>query len=53
MWMCVSVCEYLVIRCDKTTVHEIIDRCTFIYGKENGNRELGTGFPCTYDNVFS
>jgi hypothetical protein len=25
MWICVSVCEYLVIWCDKTTVHEVID----------------------------
>jgi hypothetical protein len=25
MWLCVRVCEHLVIRCDKTTVHEIID----------------------------
>jgi hypothetical protein len=25
MWMCVSVCEYLLIWCYKTTVHEIID----------------------------
>jgi hypothetical protein len=25
MWICASVCEYLVIWCDKTTVHEIID----------------------------
>jgi hypothetical protein len=23
MWICVSVCEYLLIWCDKTTVHEI------------------------------
>jgi hypothetical protein len=29
MWICVSVCEYLVIWCDETTVHEIID-CTYI-----------------------
>jgi hypothetical protein len=39
--MCVSVCEYLVIWCDKTTVHEIIDcssktmlTLTFSYIKE-------------------
>jgi hypothetical protein len=25
MWICVSVCEYLLIWCDKTTVHEIND----------------------------
>jgi hypothetical protein len=25
MWICVSVCEYLVIWCNNTTVHEIID----------------------------
>jgi hypothetical protein len=25
MWICVSVFEYLLIWCDKTTVHEIID----------------------------
>jgi hypothetical protein len=25
LWICVSVYEYLVIWCDKTTVHEIID----------------------------
>jgi hypothetical protein len=25
MWICVSVSEYLLIWCDKTTVHEIID----------------------------
>jgi hypothetical protein len=24
MWICASVCECLVIWCDKTTVHEII-----------------------------
>jgi hypothetical protein len=28
--MCVCVCEYLVIWCDKTTVHEIID-CSSIH----------------------
>jgi hypothetical protein len=27
MWICVNVCEYLVIWCDKTTVYELID-CT-------------------------
>jgi hypothetical protein len=25
MWICVSVCEYLALWCDKVTVHEIID----------------------------
>jgi hypothetical protein len=25
MWICISACEYLVIWCDKTTVHEITD----------------------------
>jgi hypothetical protein len=30
MWICVSVCEYLVIWCDKTTVHEIIDSSSSI-----------------------
>jgi hypothetical protein len=25
MWICVTVCEYLVIRCDKIIVHEIAD----------------------------
>jgi hypothetical protein len=25
MWICVSVCEYLVLLCDKATAHEIID----------------------------
>jgi hypothetical protein len=30
MWICVSVSEYLLIWCDKTTVHEIID-CSSIF----------------------
>jgi hypothetical protein len=25
MWICISVCEYLVIWCGQTTVYEIID----------------------------
>jgi hypothetical protein len=25
LWICVSVCEYLVIWCNKSTVHEILD----------------------------
>jgi hypothetical protein len=25
MWICVSACEYLIIWCDKATVHKIID----------------------------
>jgi hypothetical protein len=29
MWICVSVCEYLVIWCDKTTVHELNDSTTY------------------------
>jgi hypothetical protein len=31
MWICVSVCEYLVIWCDKTTFHELNDSTTYIY----------------------
>jgi hypothetical protein len=30
MWICLSVCEYLVMWGDKTTVHEIID-CIYIH----------------------
>jgi hypothetical protein len=35
MWICVSVCEYLVIWCDKTTVHEIIDCGSRKYKKKS------------------
>jgi hypothetical protein len=28
MWICVGVCEYLIIKCSKTTVHEITDYST-------------------------
>jgi hypothetical protein len=28
MWICVSLCEYLVIWCNRTTVHEIIVFCS-------------------------
>jgi hypothetical protein len=30
MWICVNICEYLVILSDKTIVHEIID-CNSIW----------------------
>jgi hypothetical protein len=29
MWICVSVCEYVAIWCDKTTVHELHDCTTY------------------------
>jgi hypothetical protein len=29
MWICVSVCEYRVIWCDKTTFHELNDSTTY------------------------
>jgi hypothetical protein len=34
MWICVHVCEYLVIWCNKTTVHEIIDCSSISYIRE-------------------
>jgi hypothetical protein len=31
MWICVSVCEYLVIGCDKTTFQELNDYHVYMY----------------------
>jgi hypothetical protein len=50
MWICVSVCEYLVIWSDETTVHEIIDCSSTLVRLSEEKRsfgEISVRFPLT------